>query len=72
MDYMDQQPNLQDLIPLSDAAILAGFSDRHIRKLVTQKIIWGIKLGRNWFTTKQEINIYKSIVHKTGPKPKKS
>jgi hypothetical protein len=69
---MEQQPDLKDLIPLSEASLLSGFTIRHLRKLVSEKKLWGIQLGRNWFTTKKALEEYKSVIHKTGPKPKKS
>jgi hypothetical protein len=49
------QPNLKELIPFEEAARLSGFTDRHLRKLASEKQLWVVKLGRNWFTTAQAV-----------------
>jgi excisionase family DNA binding protein len=66
------RPNIEDLIPLEEAARLSGFTDRHIRKLATNNEIWAVRLGRNWFTTSQAVNDYLTKKHKPGPRPKKA
>jgi hypothetical protein len=66
-----KQPELGDLISLNQAAQLSGLSTSHLRLLVTKRDLWGIKLGRNWFTTTQAIQQYQQAEHKTGPKTKK-
>ena len=66
-----ERPQIDDLIPLEEAARISGFTDRHIRKLAVNNEIWAVKLGRNWFTTVQAINAYLAENRKPGPKPKK-
>ena len=66
----DDQPGLEELITLSEAAKLSGLSPSHLRLLVSEKEIWGKKLGRNWFTTEQAIREYLARGVKPGPKPK--
>ena len=63
------QPGLNDLISLSEAAQISGLSPSHLRLLVSGGKIWGMKLGRNWFTTVQAINEYMKTERKRGPKP---
>lgn len=65
------QPALDDLISLSEAAKLSGLSPNHLRLLVSNGVIWGKKLGRNWVTTAQAVEEYIQLDRKTGPKPKK-
>lgn len=64
------QPNLDELISLSEAAELSGFTTRHLRLLATNGEIWAKKLGRNWFTTTQAVQEYLARDRKPGPKPK--
>jgi excisionase family DNA binding protein len=71
LDRNDQQPNLKDLITFAEAALLSGFTDRHLRKLASENQLWAVKLGRNWFTTAQAIKEYLAKGRRPGPKPKK-
>ena len=64
-------PRINDLILLRDAAEISGLSQNHLRYLVSRGDVWGKKLGRDWFTTKQAVMEYISQEHRTGPKPKK-
>ena len=65
------QPDLDDLISLSEAANLSGLSPNHLRLLVSSGVIWGKKLGRNWVTTARAVEEYTKLDRKPGPKPKK-
>ncbi len=65
------QPSLDELISLADAVELSGLSPAFLRRLVTQRVIWGKKLGRNWFTTAQAVREYLARDRRRGPKPKK-
>jgi len=56
------------LISLRIASNLSGLSQGHLNYLVRGKKMWGIKLGRNWFTTKEALNIYLETNRKPGPK----
>jgi len=64
------QPNLDELISLSEAAELSGFTTRHLRLLATDGEIWARKLGRNWFTTARAVQKYLSRDRRPGPKQK--
>lgn len=68
---MNKQPGLDELISLSEAAEISGLSPSQIRLLVSRGVIWGKKLGRNWFTTAQAVNDYLKLDRKPGPKPQK-
>ena len=61
------QPGLDDLITLSEAAELSGFTTRHLRHLAKNGDIWAKKLGRNWFTTAKAINEYLAQDRRPGP-----
>jgi excisionase family DNA binding protein len=66
----NNQPRLDDLIPLSEAAKLSGLSPDHLRRLIREGDLWGKKIGRNWVTTKQAIDEYLARNRKPGPKSK--
>ena len=66
----EYRPGLDELIPLSKAAELSGFTTRHLRLLAGNGEIWAKKLGRNWFTTAQAVHEYLARDRKPGPKPK--
>jgi excisionase family DNA binding protein len=68
----DDQPGLDELITLSDAAQLSGLSSDHLRRLVRQGDLWGKKIGRNWVTTTAAVQEYIARDRKPGPKPQKS
>ena len=59
------------LIDIEEASLYARFSKRHMRLLLEQGRIRGKKIGRDWVTTKDEVNKYLLTNHKPGPKPKK-
>lgn len=61
-------PKPDELISLEKASKLSGLSSSHLRRLVTRKEIWGIKVGRNWVTTEQEVREYIARERRTGPK----
>ena len=61
---------LQDLISLQVAAKLCGISSGHIRLLIREGDMWGIKIGRNWVTTDQAVSDYKASAKPRG-RPKK-
>lgn len=67
-----EQPKLDELISVRDASELSGLSQSYIRRLVSQGVIWGKKLGRNWVTTEKAVGEYLTQDRKPGPKPKKS
>ena len=76
MDHKKQetglgQPNLDELISMNKAAELSGLTPRHIRLLVSRGILWGEKLGRDWFTTAQVIKEYMASDRHPGPKSQK-
>ena len=64
------QPRIDELIALSEASLVSGLSPSQLRLLVSKKIIWGKKLGKNWFTTAQAISEYMKLPRKPGPKRK--
>jgi hypothetical protein len=69
---IDDQPSLDDLIPLSQAAKISGFTRQHLALLIRQGNIWGTKLGgRDWFTTEQAVKEYLIRDRRPGPKTKK-
>jgi excisionase family DNA binding protein len=72
ISHSKKHPSVDDLITFTEAASLSGYTDRHLRKLASQKKLWSIKLGRNWFTTVQAVKEYLESEHKPGPKPVKA
>lgn len=66
---------LQDLtsslISVTEASKLSGLTTGHLRKLLRDGQIEGVKVGRNWLTTEEALQIYLQQEIKPGPKPKK-
>jgi excisionase family DNA binding protein len=60
----------ENLIGIEDAAVYTGFTTRHIRLLLKRGKIKGKKIGRDWVTTKAEIDKYLIQDRKPGRKPK--
>lgn len=60
----------EQLIPLSKAAELSGFTQSHLRLLARQGKLWAKKLGRDWLTTEAAVKRYLSTERKPGPKSK--
>lgn len=67
---ISENPDLDDLMTLKEASEMSGLSPSHLRLLVSKGQIWGKKLGRNWFTTKQAVDDYLLSYRKPGPRPK--
>jgi hypothetical protein len=63
-------PSLEQLLTLQQASRLSGLSPSQLRLLVGRGDLWGIKLGRNWFTTADAVSVYLAKGVKPGPKPK--
>ena len=57
-DRDSEQPRVEELISLREAAERSGLSASHLRLLVRRGDIWGMKLGRNWVTTAQAVEQY--------------
>ena len=62
------QTSLDELIPLSMAATISGFSHSHLRLLVRDGEIEGRKMGRDWFTTLRAVKEYEARNRRPGPK----
>jgi excisionase family DNA binding protein len=67
----NNQPKLDELISLQEAAMLSGLSQPHLSLLIRQGKLWGKKIGRNWVTTEQAVKEYLAHDRKPGPKSKK-
>jgi excisionase family DNA binding protein len=61
----------EDLLSLHEAAKRTGLSTSHLRFLVNQGDLWGIKVGRNWATTEKAVTQYLARGIKPGPRPRK-
>ena len=62
---------INDAITVAQAASHSGLSKRHVRLLLEKGMILGKKIGRDWITTKQEVNRYLATNPRPGPKIKK-
>jgi excisionase family DNA binding protein len=65
------QPRLDELISLDEAAKLSGLTADHLRRLVRQGDLWGKKIGRNWVTAEQAVREYLARDRRPGPKRSK-
>jgi len=68
----DNQPKLDELIPLSKAAEISGLSPDHLRRIVREGELWGTRIGRNWVTTEKAVREYLARDRKPGPKSHKA
>lgn len=57
------------LIPLSEAAKISGYTTEHLNLLCRKKILKGMKVGRNWHTTREWLNEF-LFLPKTGEQGK--
>jgi len=62
------QPNLDELISLDEAAKLCGLSHAHLALMIRRGELWGRKIGRNWVTTKLAVSEYIARDRHPGPK----
>ena len=59
-----------NLISIEEAALYTGLTTRHIRLLLNRGKILGKKIGRDWITTREEIDKYLNQERKPGRKHK--
>lgn len=64
------QPRLDELIPLSQAAEISGLSQPHLALLARQGELKAAKISRNWVTTEAAVQEYLARNRRPGPKPK--
>lgn len=64
----DDQPRLDELITLREAAKLSGLSQGHLGLLIRQGELWGKKFGRSWVTTEKAVREYLARDRRPGPK----
>ena len=58
------------LISVTEASQISGLTTRHIRRLIREGEIEGVKIGRNWLTTEKAIRDYLKKDRRPGPKPR--
>ncbi len=63
-----EQPHLNDMITLREAAKLSGLSYSHLRLLARTEELWARKMGNTWLTTAQAVNEYLARDRRPGPK----
>lgn len=56
------------LISVRQASEMSGFQTSHIRNLLVTKRMLGIKLGRDWWTTREAVEAYLQTERRPGPK----
>jgi excisionase family DNA binding protein len=59
-----------NLISVTEASRRSGLTTGHLRKLLREGQIEGVKIGRNWLTTEEAVQAYLQQEIKPGPKPK--
>ena len=62
---------MSEWISVKEAAEYTGYSDGHVRYLVTKGLVEGRKFGRDWFTTKQALDRYLATNPRPGPRKSK-
>ena len=48
----------ETLIPLSEAAVVSGLSQSHLRLLARRGTLQAKKIGRDWLTTRRAVETY--------------
>lgn len=56
------------LISVQRASELSGLAAGHVRYLLQHKQMAGVKLGRDWWTTEEAVEIYIKSERRPGPK----
>jgi excisionase family DNA binding protein len=64
------QPSLDDLISLKEAAKMSGLSQAHLRRLAGQGELKAQKVGRDWVTTERAVREYLARNRRPGPSKK--
>ncbi len=64
--FLDQVAH--KLISVTEASALSGLTTSYIRRLLRQKHVPGVKVGRDWFTTEAAIRTYLAQDRRPGPK----
>ena len=59
-----------DILTVAEVAAELGLSKNTVR-VFCQKGRLGTKVGRQWLITREELDVFKSIPRKPGPRPKK-
>ena len=57
-----------NLISVTEASQISGFTPAWIRRLISRGEIQGVKIGHNWLTTEEEIREYMQRDRRPGPK----
>ncbi len=58
------------LISVAEASRISGLSASFIRRLLQNGVMEGVKVGRNWLTTREAIREYLATERRRGPKPR--
>lgn len=66
LTFLDQVAH--KLISVTEASALSGLTTSYIRRLLRQKNVLGVKVGRDWFTTEDAIRTYLAQDRRPGPK----
>lgn len=56
--YLSIMENLRKVISLHQASLISGYHQDYLSSLIRKNEIRGEKVGRNWFTTEEEIKNY--------------
>ena len=65
-----KNPSIDQLLSIQQAADQSPLSVVHLRRLVRQGRVAGVRLGRNWYTTAEAVQTYVNHGYRPGPKPK--
>ena len=57
-EIVGENPTLEYLITLPEAARVSGLSHDHLRRLAGRGDLWAKKIGRDWMTTERAIKEY--------------
>jgi excisionase family DNA binding protein len=58
------------LISVTEASKISGLTTGFLRRLLIRGDLEGVKIGRNWLTTREAVEGYLKQDRRRGPKPK--
>ena len=60
----------RSLISVTTASQMSQFTPSFVRRLLREGRLFGVKIGRDWFTTEEAVREYLATNRRPGPKTK--
>ena len=63
-------PRVSELLTVKQASDMTKMSREHLALLMRTGKLWGVKLGRDWYTIQEALDAYLAQNNRPGPKRK--